>query len=96
MAVSGQVFSLDERLRNIDVISEHTLLCSQTENRTESACGRYRAENVVVIANTFFAFSAHVFPLQNLAHFALVEFPPFLLNVVMETAREDTILRGEG
>ena len=51
MAVSGQYFSLNEHLRNNDVINEHILLCSQTENRAESAFGRYRAESTVVIAD---------------------------------------------
>jgi len=95
MTVSGQSFSLKESLSNIEVISEHVLLCSQTENRLEFACGRYRAESVVVIAATVFAFLAQVLPLHNQAYFALVKFPPCSLNLVMETDCEDTILRSK-
>jgi len=65
MVVSKQKFSLNESLRSIDVNSKQILLCSQTENLAESACGRQRAESVVVITDTVFALSAHVLPLHN-------------------------------
>ena len=47
------------------MISEHVLLCSQTENGAESAGRRYGAESVVVITHAVFTFSAHVLPLHN-------------------------------
>jgi len=65
MVVSRQKFSLNESLKNIDVISKQILLCSQTENLAESACSRQMAESVGVITDTVFALLAHVLPVQN-------------------------------
>jgi len=77
------------------VVREHVLLCCQTENGAESASSWYRAESVIVIADTVFTFSAHVLPLRNQAYFTLIKFPPFSLYLLMETACENMVLWGE-
>jgi len=85
-AISQQQSSLNECLRDFNVISEHiSELChgSKAENRTESAGGRHRAESVVIFADTVFAFPSHGLPL----HIIKAPPPPLL----METALEGTI-----
>ena len=54
---------------------------SQAENCAKSAGGKHETQDVVVIADTVFAFSANVLLLHNKTHLTLVEFPPFSLNL---------------
>jgi len=63
------------------MISVQIEMYSQAENCAKSAGGRHKAQDVIVIADTVFAFSANVLLLHNQMHLTLVKFPPFSLNL---------------
>jgi len=78
---------LNKGLRDVDVVCEHTELCSQAQDCAENDRSKHRAESILVITDTIFAILAHVLCSHDLTLLALNESPLFLVNLTIETVR---------
>ena len=77
------------------MISKHVELGSKTENSTETASSRHRANSVVMITNSSSTLESHVLTLYNESDFTFVDFTPFPFNLVVKTSAGNFILGSE-